>query len=96
MSIDSVSPPNVRKVAGFEIVNDILWSGLQLTCKVRCGNEVKRTSVARKATIKLSRICKDTDVSKKIKLKLIKDVYILNEKISSHMWIIKIYITKSN
>lgn len=82
---------NIRKIADFEVVKRFNYLGSHTTNKGGCDEEIKhRLAIARNATIKLTRIWKDSAISQQNNLKLLNTLIFTIAIYASQTWTLKV------
>ncbi|XP_050514781.1 uncharacterized protein LOC126890021 [Diabrotica virgifera virgifera] len=92
MIIDRIrnNQPEIRNVAGFEVVNRFNYLGSLITNNGGCEEEIpRRLTMARSATVKLTKIWKDPAITRNTKLRLVRKLTFPLATYASETWTIK-------
>ena len=82
--------PNIHEIAGYEVVNKFSYLGSLITNKGGCEQEIRRRlTMARTATVKLTKIWKDTSVTKNTKLKIVNCLIFPIATYAAETWTLK-------
>lgn len=87
--------PEIRNIAGYEVVSRFNYLGSVVTNSGGCEEEIRRRlTMARSATAKLTKIWKDTDITKNTKLRLVRALVFPIATYAAETWTIKKTDTK--